>query len=936
MARIASSIALCLTLGVPSAFGQAAHTPPNTDNSYPPVLITWPVSILRSSATLRFSMHPTAEDALLNTFSSSGLTYTNLQLQVLLEKQGDLRSMLSIQKFGIDAAESVTDTAIDSIFPEGLELSGIFGKAAEKGISTYFNKKRADIDAQLAENLQANLGEIPRAGANLTAGDIRRYSIDQGDGLLGTTTVQKLQQQGASTAEINAILADEIDRITRIMAKGSTQGPPPSDSTPIPPQTSAGQRPSETDDNGNAEFLLFEQRTEKTLGELADSQKATAAAVKSVDDRTKQDHLAIAEMYDIMYSQLPASTQKKHLLAVIGTRQPTNSQTELLQLLDMRETFEEDIPKVKSAIKAMRTIAATVGLPPEYQQSLADTERKIDAFDSLGKTVLTFSPFEAFADMTTLFGGNLPDIESERFSILFSELSEIRKNQLVMMNMLAQLDEHLSQLSRQIERVDTDVAQAALLIRENTEGTAGLRDCAVLDETLNAPGSPYTFPDGTFKSFETRKQHYTSNKQSFDNCLAALKRTFLVTDDLSQLFQLDSLTDTAGKPITFEWADRYRHVLELIISYANASQLVPIDQDKFLDRLFVNALHPHSLNDIPSLASLSSGDPDTSSFLRNAERHYLAVAMVYKYIHYLTEFYPYFVFLNGKDQLQEPNVLLAAAHSDTAKEILAIVTKMLVSALRIVNTAIAQQELLDSSLTLPAINHAILSWKWADSDFCAHAYEVSPTHEQDQINGIKKAFHDLMAANEDTLQLLASRPALLHNWSRELTLETLNDPKSFNDQTPANFMRFWGPRVSTPIIPDMIGFLVDARLSNESAAQTRFSLKCNGLVGDLLFPWRWFDGTTAMNHYGSLDLSIDPNNPIDPFKFDFDYVSADFPTTFDKSSYAVIAEQHESETYVLLSLRRMIVASLVQLHGFDNLTSNQRKLAAYLIIHSAD
>jgi hypothetical protein len=60
-------------------------------------------------------------------------------------------------------------------------------------------------------------------------------------------------------------------------------------------------------------------------------------------------------------------------------------------------------------------------------------------------------------------------------------------------------------------------------------------------------------------------------------------------------------------------------------------------------------------------------------------------------------------------------------------------------------------------------------------------------------------------------------------------------------------------------------------------------------------------------------------------------VAAILPESLDANSAAITMEEHGPETYLLLSLRRQLIASLTQIHGFDNLTGDQRKLAVYLI-----
>jgi hypothetical protein len=331
------------------------------------------------------------------------------------------------------------------------------------------------------------------------------------------------------------------------------------------------------------------------------------------------------------------------------------------------------------------------------------------------------------------------------------------------------------------------------------------------------------------------------------------------------------------------------------------------------------------LKDIPSLSSLISGEPDTSYFYSDSTRRYLAVFAINKYVRYLIEYYPYFIFLNNKSEMQTADILLLNANSQTAQELRAMVTEMLVSALRLVNTAIAQQEILDSSVTLPAIEESLLSWKWAANSWCAHPNLSTPTWQQDQAKGRSDARRQLIADNEKTLQLLARRRALLENWVRVLALEALRDPKVFNDGVKVSFAQIWTS--ATPA--DELGSMIDSRILNESARRSpSLDGHCSALLSVVFFPFRWERPITAIPAYGVLSVPYDGDN-LDVGQ------GVELPNSVDVNSEALNLEQHGPETYLLLSLRRQILAALTQIHGFDSLSGQQRKLAAYLIIGTA-
>jgi hypothetical protein len=905
-------------------------------SAYPPITLTFPLGDTLSSATLGYSRRPGELDGLMNAFSLSKTRYSDAEVENLVQSQTDLRSVLSKEKVGINISQFLTDALIDvgtdsvsQRSTSGAILSGFLAEAGKNGLAAYYDTKRGELDRELIENLQKHLSEIPRSG-DLTVGDVRKYFLEHGEFLLGSDVLSKLKATGASPDEIQAVLADQVDRLARIVTKpvsGDTSHP---ERQPVSiPQNQMRQQPL-SEGGKNAEFLLFEQRIGKSLDGLKEGQEKLTFAVSAINTTVLADSSRINEMYQILYSQLPASRQRKLMEDSLAGRKPTSAEQEVLDGLQGRELFEENIPSLVNNLKDLGTIAANAGLPAEYQQAIARLQKIGDTVDSIGKAALGNNPIGVFAGLTTLMAGNSPDVEAQRFGYIAEQLGEIRKNQVAMMKMLANLGSALAGITEAIEKVDVHLGRVALTSREDTETTYGFKDCAFLDGTRGLRGSAYTSSDGSFKNFGARKAHYVHYEKSYDSCLTGLKRAFVPSQgaDLSQLFQQDWETDRSGKPISFEWSSRYAHVLDLIESYSpvfhdqNAG-----NHDEIFNRLFVLSLEPTSLNNIAALnVQLGAGQPytplhpetDTSSFLPEAKRHYLSVLAVNRYVRYLLEYYPYFIFVGQSNGIRDPKVLLQQLNYSSEQENRAMTSGMLASALRLVNTAIAQQELLDSSLTLLAINESFLSWKYRAGNGCEPGMpQVMSDQGRAALSAVRAAF---IEDNNETLMLLARRKALRDNWARATVLDALHND-TYRKWREAYLRAF--PTVTSA---QAAGQVVDQKFDLEFPRRNPTAIgQCSAVISNLLFPNRLKDVQSSLKEetlairYGQDEQSS---------------VTVDLPDGLELDGDAPSVPEYGPEMFLLRLLRRQLIGSLMQLHGFDNLSPAQRRLAAYLVVQS--
>jgi hypothetical protein len=269
---------------------------------------------------------------------------------------------------------------------------------------------------------------------------------------------------------------------------------------------------------------------------------------------------------------------------------------------------------------------------------------------------------------------------------------------------------------------------------------------------------------------------------------------------------------------------------------------------------------------------------------------------------------------------------------------------MLTRALALVNTAIAQQELMSSSVTLFAIDQHLLSWRWPDSpEWCVVGFSKNlPTsaaydkYVSDSRNQIRDYF---MQSNSSVFDLLRHNPALAENWGTYIGLYA---------RYPGNISKYW--RHTPRYKPDLdyafnghpmtdrqrIAYLVslhyartyqDIELS-EAEIKNNVLLYHQGMCGQTTINEAFF-GPQTVPH--SFPESIAPSSSAGR-----DKVVVPLPSKVDPNDDAINSPRYLFEMYVLRDLKRQLLDAISQYEGFKQLSRRQRLVATHLILRATN
>jgi hypothetical protein len=927
-------IAMSSLSAVTTATKAEEHRDPQIDrpgNSYPPILLTLPLTDGLSSATLGSSRRSPDVQVLIDSFAAGNERWSDIEVKALLKSQVQLESTISKQRIGINAAQFMSDKLVDmgstqlaKRYTSVSIFSGFLADLTKKGLGSYYDKKRRELDEQLVRNLRIHLDEISSAN-DPTADDVRKYYRQHDEALLGTDILRELRKT-ASPAEVQEIEVNELERLITLFAKGMTR---------IDKQLAKGDpkkaqppdgKSENNDASSSAQFLLFQQQTNAKLAELGKGQQGLVDSVRALAENISLNNSKIDDIYKMMYSQLPASQQRKMLEQSLKGKTPTDSDKQILEGLEAKELFEETMPALSAHLGELATIAKNAHMPDGTQRAIQNFQWYVNTIQTTGQAMVSYNVLGYFAGVTSLMEGPGADPEDLRFKAVMEQLTEIRKNQLLMMEMLVSLEGSIIKIASAIESVDEHVAAVALAVRDGVEVTYGLRDCETLNGARLVQDAGFTNADGNFKSFEDRRKHYAKYRDVFATCMSGLRRAFIQTpkSDFSQLFQQDFATDSANKPLSFEAAQRYRHVISLVLQHPSFKNLKSSEYDKALNQLFAASLSNSFVNLRSFGPDAKMGEPDTSTFFPLLKTKYLSILAIDRYVRYLLEYYPYFIFANQKSELEMPAALVRNENRQSLQDSQAVVSHMLVSALRIVNTSIVQTDLTDN-IAAQSINESFLSWRWPPTTFCEqNVVGGATTYDEQRRKGTIATRERFISDNQETFLLLERRDSLRRNWVNALATDVLADTK--NVKMRNSFNKLW-PDASAS---QEVGYLADIFLGQTyQSVQERVqhpNSTCGATLVSILFPSRMARGSVAIPAYGTMNVPS-VTNPSEPIK-------VDLPNTIDVNDPLLAQTEHGPEMFLLRSLRRQLLVALTQIHGFANLTARQQRLAAFMLIQN--
>jgi hypothetical protein len=190
-----------------------------------------------------------------------------------------------------------------------------------------------------------------------------------------------------------------------------------------------------------------------------------------------------------------------------------------------------------------------------------------------------------------------------------------------------------------------------------------------------------------------------------------------------------------------------------------------VDTDETFHRLILLSTSPTPLNRIYDLLTTHQGkEVLDGNVIRGTEQRYLSVGAIDRYVTLLLDYQEYLL-LSANGRLRDPAQSSSYRDSSEFQEKTANVVSMLAQALRVINTAIAQQELMNASATLFAIDQSILDWQRPNTDWCTKQLTIF-FDDTGIRNGRAATRLQLIRDKQDIFTLFAQHPALLINWIR--------------------------------------------------------------------------------------------------------------------------------------------------------------------------
>ena len=675
--------------------------------------------------------------------------------------------------------------------------------AANAGIDWYYGNEAMERDNLIKENFRQDLDSFHHSTTNVTAEEVRNYYRDHGDALLGSDLIDQLKQRKTSDADILEVQRQYLSRLIEIVFNQGKRidnlqlkGISPDNLTP---KTKKRPKPSPT----LVDSIALDVNIKTELSLVSCTQQSLNDQMKSIqiDKRTPRND--VLAMYTMLYSQLPASQQ----LAMfrkrpIGGIEDTFTELAMERSLETRVVLEEAVPTLIGYMKDIGRIAGALNAPKDVQEAINITIATSTALNQAAEAFFVSGNYlngaAQILSLVSIFAGSESSIEAQRHEAVMNALGDIRKLQVATLKLVYENGLKLDRLIEAVDFLADDVDSAKLLAREELEKKMGIGECSLMQKARE--DNSYDDESGDFRGEPARMAYFTEfttglKQGYFTDCIRGLDDLFGGSEPrLSSLFRQEVERDDRHSQ-----SRRFREALELI--HHNTPPLDTIsdkgsDWQDSEDRLFSVAVDSSSLRDIPTLLSRlqQPSSANTSRFLPAEEETLLSVASIDKYVTFLlgNHYLPALVSSHANSSmlyLQTP--LQAQAHitSPAVKSGMKWGEAHLRQALKIVNTAIAQQTLLSGSVTLIAIDNKLTGNEIPRALRWQVGYDPAAEVKQRADRAIARS--EMLNNDADALGLLQRYPTLAANYVLFISMVEF-DPTIWDGAKPITASK-WGP-----------------------------------------------------------------------------------------------------------------------------------------------
>lgn len=648
---------------------------------------------------------------------------------------------------------------------------------------------------------------------------------------------------------------------------------------------------------------------------IIDNYKILSNRVDVQESKTAKNSLEINQLKEFIYSKEPASVQLGLLKKkVIGQDMTPENRKVMEDTLKLRQTLEEDIPKLGGFLSAYAGFAASLGASPELTKALAMTANIANKAPDIVSKYLSGDVLGAASGVMSLFSGGGPSQEEVFFGAIMAKLDAIIETQKVIIEnqrrmaevlevINAKADQILKQLDRVEGRLDTNIGLSNELLRK----ASGLSACKEMAD----------FYPGNFANYQERQNWASKYLVKFNligsatrdiliECTSGLKDLFSNTDptnpqSASKLFSVDSYSNKGTSHFTV--LETYKNTFELY--RALLPYTLEIDKNLNPEHLAFRILK----EDIPApISSMKlrllrtramyeriASNPEkakANGFFGNQIPFLYSVDAINTYVDYLLKFnfYPHFLKANSASgwSLMNPKDIanMTAMEGAQMSRNLTQSLTQLETALRIVNTALVQQQLLSGDVIL----HGVAQLLGFSEEKAAFVQKLESSNEGKLT---------LTALSEKAQKALAQNHYLKINFGRYIMLNYLRNQRLNGMKRPFfryDFARLTGDRY---YVEDIIKKLPSGTILADGApSQQRFVLKMK------------------LSENVAKDLGYSETEILLPTAYELAGLS--------QKRNRQVESVMTTELEILMDLRERLLNEIVGYKGFENMPESQK------------
>lgn len=517
------------------------------------------------------------------------------------------------------------------------------------------------------------------------------------------------------------------------------------------------------------EIIAWKAETSEKLKDLVLSQEQLTQGYKDLSDKvskidaSKTSHAEMLFVQGINSPNVPASEKINMINSGTVIFNDDELKKETLRTLKLQKVVDEDIVSTLGQANNIMLIAKNLNVGGQFAREVSKGLVMGEVVRSAVSMYLRQDYWGAAAGMTGLLSGG-KDSEQQQMQkmlgIMDQKLDLILKNQEAMMKALASLQQASARILEKLDFIQARVENMQEMLTQSLKNMAGVDRCVLIE---NSRGSFQHL--GKFQNFQKRADHFESvsakNSQNpFNTCLDSLG-LILSTGRNPVLL---AKTYPGAEHIVRAYEENYRLAYGFLQDTTNRATDLPLINDKLRNpflSLFVLLSNSSNLEDLTlrKKAVLNSNELDYGRIEFSMMTDLLHPIALKPLVDFLIQNHMYRLLAPknefGIEKLKTPLELVQNLKPEVFdprkdnRNTVWGVTDLLKNALRIVNLAIAQQNLLSGDLLTEAITQYLTTENTSEM-YTARSYELLKRNPLVRENWIRYFIYKKIKENEKT------------------------------------------------------------------------------------------------------------------------------------------------------------------------------------------